>query len=344
MIISNAGNLSRSNREALMLDLLKVPGVKRTATANGVVGGQNWTTELKSKGSENGQLVNFLGVSYDYLNVVGIELKEGRNFSPAFPTDTTSVRMPALKERITGSLILNERAIRDLGIPEPAIGRLVNSGTDHDTTLYMTIVGVTKDFHFASFKSEIKPFAFLINNDWQDNFTLKVGASDLKNTISQVEKRWNVFAPGRPFQYSFLDETFAGLYQSEKRFNQVFLSVTALIIIIACMGLFGLTTFMVEKRTREIGIRKVIGASVTNIITLLSWDFVKLVLISIIIATPIAWFTMNQWLQSFAYRIHISWWIFLVAGLLAIMISLITVGFQAVKAAVANPVKSLKTE
>ncbi len=344
MIISDAGNLSKSDRAALQNELLKINSVKKVATANGEVGGQNWTTVMKSRGSQNGQLVNFLGVGYDYLDVLGISIKEGRSFSSAFPADTLGNGQPGTTDRIVGGVVLNEKAIKDLGVPEPAVGRYVSWGNDHDTTYYLKIVGVAHDFHFASFKSEIKPFAFVVNTNWQDNFTLKVEAKDLSRTIAQIEKKWSVFSPGRPFRYSFLDETFSKLYQSEKQFNKVVLYITILAIIIACMGLFGLTAFMIERRTKEIGIRKVIGASATSIVTLLSKDFIKLVAVSILIASPIAWYAMNNWLQHFAYRTQISWWIFIVAGAAAILIALITISFQAIKAAFANPVKSLRTE
>jgi putative ABC transport system permease protein len=344
MIISNAGELSRNNREALRTELAATAGVVRAATSNGIVGGQNWTTYMRSKGSENGQLINFLGISYDYLQVLGIELKEGRYFSSEFPADSFSNGIPGTKERISGGIIMNEKALRDLGISEPAVGKLVRRGNDNDTSWYTTIIGVTKDFHFASLKNEIKPFAFMLNPDWQDNFTIKVNPINLRHTITEIEKKWNKYAPDRPFQYSFLDETFAGQYKSEQRFNRVFLYITTLAIFIACMGLFGLTAYMVEKRTREIGIRKVIGASVANILTLLSWDFVKLVLLAVFIATPISWWAMNKWLQGFVYRANINVWIFAAAAIIALFISIMTICVQAVKAALANPVKSLRTE
>ncbi len=344
MIISNAGNLSRTNREALRSELASLPGVARASTSNGVVGGQNWTTYMRSKGSQNGQLVNFLNVSYDYLQVLGIELKEGRYFSPEFPADSLSDGIEGTKERISGSVILNEKAVKDLGITEPAVGKLVSRGDNNDTVWYVRIVGVTKDFHFASLKNEIKPFGFMIDAGWQDNYTVKVNPGGLKKTIREMETKWNKYSPERPFQYSFLDETFAGQYKSEERFNKVFLYITSLAIFIACMGLFGLTAYMVEKRTKEIGIRKVIGASVSNILTLLSWDFVKLILISVLIAIPISWWAMNHWLEGFVYRVNISAWIFLVAAIFALLIGFITISFQAIRAAMANPVRSLRTE
>ena len=344
MIIDDAGNLSRSDRETMLGKLAKINGVSKAATANGVLGGLNWTTSLNLKGSTNGQLVNFLGISYDYLDVLGIHIKEGRNFSAAYPSDTPSNGVAGQTSRIAGSIILNETAVRDLGIHEPVVGQLVQSGKNNDTIYYRKIIGVTEDFHFASFKMAIKPFAFLLNNDWQDNFTVKVAPAGLDHTIAQIGTEWKRFSPDRPFHYSFLDEAFSKHYQSDQRFNEVVLYLTILAIGIGCMGLFGLTAFMIERRTKEIGVRKVVGASATGIVVLLSRDFIRLVLLAVLIATPIAWFALNKWLGNFAYRISIQWWVFALAGLAAVFIALATVSFQAIGAAVANPVKSLRSE
>ncbi len=344
MIIDDAGNFSRSDRETMLGELAKINGVNKAATANGVVGGLNWTTSLNLKGSTNGQLVNFLGISYDYLDVLGIHIKEGRNFSAAYPSDTPSNGLAGQTSRVAGSIILNETAVRDLGIHEPVVGQLVQSGKDNDTIYYRKIIGVVNDFHFASFKMAIKPFAFLLNNDWQDNFTVKVAPAGLDHTIAQIGQEWKRFSPDRPFHYSFLDEAFSKHYQSDQRFNEVVLYLTILAIGIGCMGLFGLTAFMIERRTKEIGVRKVIGASATGIVVLLSRDFIRLVLLAVLIATPIAWFALNKWLGNFAYRISVQWWVFALAGLAAVFIALLTVSFQAIGAAVANPVKSLRSE
>jgi len=344
MIISDAGHLSRSNRESLLQQLNGIKGVDKAATSNGVVGGLNWTTSMSAKGSKNSQLVNFLNVSYDYIDVLGMKIVEGRNFSPEFPADSSSNGQAGSTVRMMGGIILNERAVKDLGIHEPVVGSLVTMDTDADTTYYRKVVGVVKDFHFASFKSEIKPFAFMLNNNRQDNFTIKVDAAGLNNTIAAIQKKWTSYAGERPFRYSFLDETFANLYKSDQRFNQVILYLTILAITIGCLGLFGLTAFTVERRTREIGIRKVVGASAGSIVVLLSKDFIRLVMLAILIAVPIAWYAMDKWLQNFAYRVHISWWIFLLAGALAVLIALVTISFQAVRAALTNPVRALRSE
>ena len=166
----------------------------------------------------------------------------------------------------------------------------------------------------------------------------------MKGSLAQLEKAWKQFSPERPFEYNFLDETFSRLYQSESRFQKVFISLVILGIIIACLGLLGLATFAAQQRVKEIGIRKVLGASVGGLVALLSKDFLKLVLLALVLAIPIAWYAMNQWLQDFAYRIHIQWWIFIIAALIALIIALLTISSQAIKAALSNPVKSLRTE
>jgi putative ABC transport system permease protein len=285
-------------------------------------------------------LINFLSVGYDYLNVLGIQLKEGRGFSPDFPADTmTYVSNGKLKEDL-GSIILNEKAVKDLGVPSPTIEQRILWSTDGDTSYYVKLIGVAKDFHFASFKSEIKPFAFVVNPRRVTNLTIKLSTQNLSSTIKQIENTWKSFAPDKPIQYTFLDETFAQLYKSETNFQKVFVVLVILSILIACLGLFGLSAFTAEQHTKEIGIRKVLGASVSNIATML----LKLVIISIFIASPLAYWTMNNWLQDYAYRIKINGRIFLVAGLIAVLIAVITISFQAIKAVVAHPVKSLRTE
>jgi len=344
MILSDAGSLSPSDREAMKNSLLNISGVQRVATANGIVGGMNWTRTMRAKGSRNGQLVNFLDVSYDYLNVLGIKIKEGRGFSPAFPADTIANNRDPQKERFIGSVILNEKAVKDMGVPQPVIGQYVTYEEDNDTVNYVRVVGVAKDFHFASFRSEIKPFAFFIGGGWQTNFTLKVSPNNLDKTIATVQRVWANYSGGRPFRYSFLDENFNKLYQSDQRFNTVILYLTALAITIGCMGLFGLTAFMIQRRAKEISIRKVVGATVPGIVFLLSKDFLRLVALSILIATPLAWFAMDQWLRNFAYRISIEWYIFVLAGAIALFIALATVSLQTIKAALTNPSNNLRSE
>lgn len=345
MVVKNADAMTAAERNVFQNTLLQVQEVKKVATSDGVVGGQNWTNSMSVKGSQNSQLVNFLNVSYDFLDVLGIEMKEGRSFSSQFPADTLNNGIPGgpLEQNI-GSIILNETAVKDLGVTAPAVGKQILWGSDADTMYYVTIVGVAKDFHFTSLRNEIKPFAFVNNSNRAANFTIKLSIDNVQSSLAQIENTWKKFLSERAFEYYFLDETYAKLYQSEERFQKVFISLVILGIIIACLGLLGLATFSAQQRVKEIGVRKVLGASVPHVVALLSKDFLKLVLIALVLAIPIAWYLMNEWLKDFAYRVDIQWWIFLIAAISAIIIALLTMSFQAIKAALANPVKSLRTE
>ncbi|HEV8284624.1 MAG TPA: ABC transporter permease [Chitinophagaceae bacterium] len=344
LMINDVGYLNRSERQKLKNDLLQLPEVKTVSGADGVVGGQNWANGLRLKGTQNGQLVNFLAVDHDFITTLNMELKEGRNFSSEQLSDTINYRAPGTTERQAGSIILNETAVKDLKIPSPVIGQQIAWNTDEDTTWYLQVIGVLKDFHFTSMKNEIKPFAFIYQPNRIGNFTVKLGGANMQNNIAKIKAIWDKNVTSRPFQYSFLDETYAKLYQSEMNFKKIFFYITFIAIFIACLGLFGLSSFITEQRTKEIGIRKVLGASVSGIVGMLSKDFVKLVLIAALIAFPLAWWAMNKWLQDFVYRISIGWWVFVVAGMLAAIIALFTISFQAIRAAIANPVKSLRTE
>jgi putative ABC transport system permease protein len=343
LMINDIGYLSGSEKQKLKNDLLQIPSVKKVAATDGIVGGQNWTNGLRVKGSENGQLVNFLTIDHDYLDALNIQIKEGRGFSSRFLSDTLSNGTPGTRERQSGGIILNETAVKDLGVPSPVVGRQLVYGENNDTTWYVTIVGVVRDFHFTSMHSEIKPFAFFTGGrQWY--YAVKLNGNNISNTIARINHIWNKNVKTRPFQYFFLEETYAKLYQSEMNFKRIFFYITFIAIFIACLGLFGLSSFITEQRTKEIGIRKVLGASVSGIVGMLSKDFLKLVAIAALIAFPVAWWTMNKWLRDFVYRIHIGWWIFLAATVIALMIALITISSQAIKAAVVNPVKSLRTE
>jgi putative ABC transport system permease protein len=336
---------SSANSEALKNDLLKISGVKKITSADGMIGGQNWTTNLRLRGSENGQLVNFLRVGDDFLDVLGIDLKEGRGFSALYPADTLNNGIPGGPlNQVIGSVIINEKAVKDLGVPSPSVGQQLVLSTDKDTTYYVTIVGVVKDFNFTSLRNEIKPFAFIKNTRRVNSLAVKIDANDIHKTLAQMQNKWQSMFADRPFDYYFLDESIAKLYSAEKNFKDLFFYFTIIALIIACLGLFALAAFTAEQRKKEIGIRKVLGASVANVVAMLSKDFLKLVGIAAFIAFPIAWYIMNKWLQNFTYRINISWILFFIGGMMAIIIALLTVSFQAIKAAVANPVKSLRTE
>ncbi|MFN2458930.1 MAG: ABC transporter permease, partial [Chitinophagaceae bacterium] len=205
------------------------------------------------------------------------------------------------------------------------------------------IVGVVKDFNFNSLRQRVTPLALFFGEE-KGSVAIRLKTSDLPSLITQVENKWKSVVPGQPFNCSFMNDDFDKIYRSEQRIGKIAMSFSVLAIFIACLGLFGLVTYAAEQRTKEIGIRKVLGATVTNIVGILSKDFLKLVIIAALIAFPIAWWAMSTWLQNFAYRINISWWIFLLAIGIALFIALATISFQAIKAAVANPVKNLRTE
>ena len=298
IIVKNEGTLADADKEAFRNAALQINGVEKIATSDGVVGGQNWTANLHTQSSQNTQLVNFLSISDDYLDALGIQLKEGRSFSAKFPTDV-KVDLDDQLNKLVGSVILNETAVKELGLKEPVVGKNVYWGEN-----YLQVIGVVKDFHFTSFHDKIKSFAFFDIPRRVSNYTIKLSTSNIKSTLSQLENAWNKFSPDRPFEYIFLDDTYAKLFQSEIHFEQIFTNLVILAILIACLGLFGLCNICgSQQRVKEIGIRKVLGASVFTITKLLSLDFIKLVCIAIIIASPIAWYAMYKWLQDYAYKL-----------------------------------------
>ena len=269
-------------------------------------------------------------VDYDYLRTLGIELIKGRNFSREFGTDSNAV-------------ILNEATAKTLGYADPIGQHIYKSGMGSGAVESYTIIGVVKNFHFESLKRDIGMVGLFLGES-TGLASFKINAANAPEIIHYAEKKWKAYAPEMPFSYQFLDEAFNNVYSAEQRVAKIAITFSVLAILIACLGLFGLATYMAEQRTKEIGIRKVLGASVSNVVTMLSKDFLKLVTIAFCIAVPLAWWVMHKWLQDFAYRVDVSWWIFGIAGLLALCIALLTISFQAIKAAIANPVKSLRTE
>jgi putative ABC transport system permease protein len=269
-------------------------------------------------------------VDFNYLSFYELELVAGRGFSEEFAAD-----------RRGNSFVVNEAFVQDMRWEE-AIGKGMRLGWQ-DTL--GAVVGVVKDFHFNSLHNKIGPLVMSYQPDWGfREISVRVAGGDLQTIIAVIENKWRSFAPETPFQYTFLDQHFEEIYRTDQQLSQVLGIVTGLAIIIACLGLFGLMTLAAGSRTKEIGIRKVLGASVAKVVSMLSKDFVKLVLLANIIAWPVAWFVMDGWLQDFAYRIEIGWWMFGIAGGSALLIALLTVSVQAIKAALANPVDSLRYE
>jgi putative ABC transport system permease protein len=205
------------------------------------------------------------------------------------------------------------------------------------------VIGIVKDFNFSTMHEKVGPLVMDLGNNW-GNMVIRINAKNIPSLISQIKNKWNSMAPGLSFSYTFMDNDFNNLYHAEQQTGKLFITFAMFAIFIACLGLFGLVTYAAEQRTKEIGIRKVLGAGVGRIVTMLSKEFVRLVFIASCIGFPVAWWAMNKWLQSFAYRINISWWVFVIAGCTTMTIALVTIGLQAIKAAIANPVKSLRTE
>ena len=274
--------------------------------------------------------IKYVAADQDFISTYGVKVLAGRGFSREFGSDTSA-------------FLINEASVTVLGLKsnEDAIGKDFGYGGRTGK-----IIGVFNDFHFESMHQKIVPLVLLVPRN-ANNFgriSIKVAGANAAAALAHIEKTWKNFLPETPYQYTFLDENFARLYKAEERQKTLFTTFACIAIFIACLGLFGLSAFTISQRIKEIGIRKVLGASVSTIVTLLSKDFLKLVIISAIIAFPIAWFAMSKWLQDFAYRIDMPWWVFLAAGIIAALIALLTISFQAIKAAIANPVKSLRTE
>ena len=269
-----------------------------------------------------------IGVDYDYINTYGLKLIAGRAFSKDFGSDKYSV-------------IFNKKGVEQLGFtkPEDAIGKKIDFWGDQ-----YTIEGVTENFHQQSLREAYEPLILRLIPDVNGSISIKTSAANANQTINAVKVQWSKFFPGNTFEYFFLDDHFDQQYKADQRFGQVFTLFTSLAILVACLGLFGLASFTTLQRTKEIGIRKVLGASVTNILKLLFSEFAQLLFIAFVIAVPVAWFTTSNWLQSYAFRIDLHWTYFVLPFITIIAIALITVSFQSMKAAFANPVKSLRTE
>jgi putative ABC transport system permease protein len=268
-------------------------------------------------------------IDYDYMKTLGIKILRGRNFSPDYGSDSSAV-------------VINETTAQFLHYADP-IGQKIYTSDDPGKIKSYTIIGVVKNFNFESLKQGIGPLSFFLGKR-SGMASFKVNTTNVTALVSKIETLWKQMSPGMPFNYSFLDESFNEMYQSENRVGKIAILFSTLAILIACMGLFGLATFIAEQRTKEIGIRKVLGASVQGIVALLSKEFLKLVIIAFIIAAPVSVWMMNRWLNDFTYRIPLEWWIVGIAGLMAMLIAVLTVSFQAIRAAVANPVTSLKNE
>ncbi|MDX1941644.1 MAG: FtsX-like permease family protein, partial [Saprospiraceae bacterium] len=315
-------------------ELQQNPEIEGVATSVTIPGKQReYKAVVKKLGANDNELVTvrFNSMDYNFIDVFKMELVSGRAFSKDFVSDPDT------------SVVLTESAARLLGFqkPDDAIGQVVAVPGFGWNPI---VVGVVNDYHQVSLKKALDPTIFYCSPYNGEFYSMRIKTNRLSQTINQVESAWQKAFPGNPFEYFFLDEYFAQQYENEKTFGRLSSIFAILAIIVGCLGLFGLSGYTITQRTKEIGIRKVLGASTTGIVALLSKDILWLVLIAIIVASPVAWWVMTQWLQDFAYRINVEWWLFVLAGFIAIFIALATVSFQAVRAAWANPVKSLRSE
>ncbi len=301
------------------------------ATLSGFLptGGDRWHNFGSVPGNENSLQTEFWPVDEEYISTMGMQLVQGRNFSRVMGTDSSAI-------------ILNETAARMLGYAKDPIGKSVTYAWRGGRPNY--IIGVIKDFNFASLRDNITPLALVMSDYGSSALSIRINTDHLSTVLAGIGDAWKKLSPNQAFDYSFMDRDFDALYRDEQHMAQLFISLTALAIGIACLGLFGLAAYAAEQRTREIGIRKVLGAGIPQILSLMSRDFLRLVLVAILIATPGAWWAMNKWLQGFAYRDSVHAWAFLAAGTAALLIAAITVSTQALKAARVNPVESLRGE
>ncbi|HTY37319.1 MAG TPA: FtsX-like permease family protein, partial [Bacteroidota bacterium] len=333
VVISNENNRLSGKSDAFRNALVDHPGVLDASVSNGVPplsGFQDYYT-VEGKADQKFELTSYL-VDDHFIHTMGITLLSGRPFSKEY-NDSACV-------------ILNEAAVRLFGLSDPLGSTIAYPGGDGTK---FKVVGVMKDFNFWSVYSPISPFALFHSSSRSYTIpasyvVVRVRQEDLHGTLGMLEATWKTFAPATPFEYTFLDESLESQYRSAEQLGEVFFVFSALTIIVACVGLFGLAVFATERRTKEIGIRKVLGASEREVVGLLSKDFVRLVLAANLVAIPVSWYVMNRWLQDFAYRIEIGWTIFAIAGLIALLIAMVTVSAQAIKAALSNPVEALRYE
>lgn len=335
VLIVNDAYLARNNVSALKTKIESFPEVKSASLSGFLPTPSNNNMNLFFNGivpNEGTQVImSNWTIDYEYLETLGIEVIDGRNFSRDFATDSTAI-------------IVNEAAIKELELSGDPLGQIVGTFVSNEGDIQgYRIVGVVKDFHYQTLKSKIGPLALQLGNS-TGLLNLKVNTRDYAGLLDKLEASWMELAPNQPFETSFLDDRFNRMYDDEQRLGKIFGIFATLTIVVACLGLFGLAAYTAENRIKEVGIRKVLGANVGQIVFLLSKDMGKLVLIALLIGAPFAWYAMDIWLQGFEYRTSIGWTVFAMTALGSLLIALITMSYQSLKAAISNPVKSLRTE
>jgi len=333
VVVKKTDDIGR-HMESFRNDLKSVPGVINASNSINIFGESIGNTPYKLYGTNDNHLMNIMLADHNFASVYGIEMAKGRFYSEEYRSDTLSI-------------VMNETAAREFGILDDPIGKqIVHAHEEGEDPPVYNLVGVMKDFHYQSLHRRIEPVIIrLFNaNGFGRNVSVKVSPDNIDGKLEEIKNIWHKYAGNQAFEYVFFDEEFAKLYAAEKRTSTIVTIFSVLAILIACLGLLGLAAFTTEQRTKEVGIRKILGASVPGIVILLLKDFAKCVLISNLIAWPIAYFALKRWLEDFAYRIDIEIWVFVIASLAAILIAIFTVSYQSIKAAVANPVKSLRYE
>ncbi|MFC1724464.1 ABC transporter permease [candidate division KSB1 bacterium] len=339
LIVPLHGDRSAENILRFKNELLKKPGIISASGSNRLPNNISSYSNITWEGAQNGEEISLIRnrVDHDFIKTYQIELQEGRNFSRDFPADILDYGRTN-----AGAVIINEAAAEVFGWESPVGKKLIHEMKD--LTVFYNVIGVIKNFHFSSVKNPIKPQGFFLRERYLQYLSLKISGSDINSTIGYIEEIWNSQNPGYPFEYYFLDETFDKMYKSEEKMQAIFGYFAFLTVFISCLGLFGLASFAAEQRTKEIGIRKTLGASIGSVIRLLSKEFIKWVLIANIFSWPLAYFFIKNWIREFAYHADIGLGTFVISTFISLLTALATVSYQAIKAASANPVDSLRNE
>jgi putative ABC transport system permease protein len=320
----------RENAEAIKQELLNHPDIQSISLIDNLFLGYGWGTdnpEWEGKAEEHKVQFSVRTVDYDFLDTFEVEMAEGRFFSETHPSDK-------------GAYVLNEAAVEAMNMESPVGKWFRYPYYDREGM----IIGVVKDFHFSSLHNRIEPFFMMIMPSEYRYMCLRISPQGIRDTINFVEEKWETYSPNFPFEYHFLDQTVAQMYLSEQRSGRLLGYFTAIAILISTLGLFGLVSFMLEHKSKEIGIRRVLGSSVGGIVNLFTKTFLKWVIVANVVAWPVSYWIMNQWLKNYAFRTEVSWWVFLVGGLCAVVVAFLTIGIQALRAAMANPAELLRYE
>jgi len=334
LIINNTGAL-RESATSFRNELMQISGVKAASLSGYLPTNYNRSNDAfftsPALDSKTAMSMQNWGVDENYLGTLDLKLIAGRNFTSDMKTDSNAIIInEAAAKFLATKDILNKKLYRFEDLTTKRLGEY-------------HIIGVIKNFNFSSLREVVTPLSLGLKRS-TGNISVRISSDNVPGLIDQIKAKWKSIAPAEPFDYTFMDEQFNNQYTAEVRTGQLFIGFAVLAILIACLGLFGLVTYAAEQRTKEIGIRKVVGANVIHIVSMIAKDFLKLILIASLIAFPVAWWAMHKWLQDFAYRSNLSWWIFALAGGIALLIALLTISYQSIKAATANPVKSLRTE